>query len=299
MAVYDCFTFFNELDLLKIRLEQYHKIVDKFVIVECAFTQKGEKKEFNFEKNKTLFSEFIDKIIYIKVESVPAYKKTKDDVDWSIENFQRNAILRGLADCTDDDLIIISDLDEFIKPSVLKNLSEQPVIPCNNSYGNAKDYIKQFAELLLHSKKLLHKKNARTYLDYMPIAVEQEPHPFFMNAKEDFKWYGTVITKYKNLCLPQNLRDRRNCLPYIQNAGYHFSYMGGAGNIVKKLQAITEGGKLKLPDSETVEEFVENCLKSGIDIWNPQNRFYKVSIDEIELSDMENIRNEYPQFFLK
>lgn len=297
--IYDCFTFFNELDLLKIRLKQYYNLVDKFVIVECAFTQKGEKKEFNFEKNKTLFSEFIDKIIYIKVESVPAYKKTKDDVDWSIENFQRNAILRGLADCTDDDIIIISDLDEFIKPSILKNLTEQSVIPCNNSCGNAKSHIKQFAELLLHSKKLLYKKNAGTYLDYMPIALEQEPHPFFMNAKENFKWYGTVITKYKNLCLPQNLRDRRNCLPYIQNAGYHFSYMGGAGNIVKKLRAITEGGKLKLPDSETVEEYVENCLKNGIDIWNPQNRFYKVSIDEMELSDMENIRNGYPKFFME
>lgn len=74
---------------------------------------------------------------------------------------------------------------------------------------------------------------------------------------------------------------------------------GGAENVVKKLEAITEGGKLKLPCSETVEEYVENCLKNGIDIWNPQNRFYKVSIDEMELSDMENIRNEYPKFFME
>ncbi len=299
MAIYDCFTFFNELDLLKIRLEQYYNLVDKFVIVECAVTHKGDKKEFNFEKNSSLFSDYDDKIIYVKVESVPDYRKTKDGLEWSIEIFQRNAILRGLTDCTDDDIIIISDLDEFIKPSVLRDLTEQPVIPCNNAYGNVKSHIKQFIELSLHSKKLLYKRNFDTYLDYMPIAAEQEPHPFFINAKEDFKWYGTVITKYKNLCLPQNLRDRRNCLPYIQNAGYHFSYMGGAENVVKKLKAITEGGKLKLPCSETVEEYVENCLKNGIDIWNPQNRFYKVSIDEMELSDMENIRNEYPKFFME
>lgn len=135
MAIYDCFTFFNELDLLKIRLEQYYNLVDKFVIVECAVTQKDDKKEFNFEKNSSLFSDYDDKIIYVKVETVPDYRKTKDGVEWSIENFQRNAILRGLTDCTDDDIIIISDLDEFIKPSVLRNLTEQQVIPLNNAYG--------------------------------------------------------------------------------------------------------------------------------------------------------------------
>lgn len=36
--VYDVFTFFNELDLLELRLEMLNDYVDKFVIVECVET---------------------------------------------------------------------------------------------------------------------------------------------------------------------------------------------------------------------------------------------------------------------
>ena len=36
--IYDCFQFFNELDILKIRLEVMNPIVDKFVISEATET---------------------------------------------------------------------------------------------------------------------------------------------------------------------------------------------------------------------------------------------------------------------
>lgn len=44
MKIYDCFMFFNELDLLEIRLNIFKDKVDKFVIVEQNTTHQGQKK---------------------------------------------------------------------------------------------------------------------------------------------------------------------------------------------------------------------------------------------------------------
>ena len=43
--IYDCFAFFNELDLLEIRLNALDEVVDRFVLVEATRTfQKKEKQ---------------------------------------------------------------------------------------------------------------------------------------------------------------------------------------------------------------------------------------------------------------
>ena len=40
--IYDCFSFFNELDLLEIRLNVLKDVVDKFMLVEATKTHMGE-----------------------------------------------------------------------------------------------------------------------------------------------------------------------------------------------------------------------------------------------------------------
>lgn len=297
MAIYDCFPFFNEIELLKIRLNQYYNIVDKFVIVECAYTQQGNKKDFNFEKNKQEFSNYLDKIIYIKIEELPNSSKIINKLDWFIENFQRNAILQGLYNCTDDDLIIISDLDEFIKPDILKNLNKQKIIKINKENG-FKQIIKQLLEILIKKRQLVHSSLFSDFIEYMPIVFQQEPHPFFMNVKENFNWYGSIICKYKNLTLPQQLRNKNLSIPYIKNGGYHFSYLGGKQAILKKLTSIIEGQTFIVPKKEmNIEQYVSYCLESGIDIWNPKNKFYMIDEKNIKLSDILKIKEKYPYFF--
>jgi len=114
-VVYDCFTFFNELDLLDLRLNVLNDVVDKFVIVEATKTQQGNPKELFFNNNKHLFSKFIDKIIHVIVTDMP------EPNGWNIENFQRNCILRGLTSAQPDDRILISDVDEIPNPIAVKN----------------------------------------------------------------------------------------------------------------------------------------------------------------------------------
>jgi len=50
MAVYDCFPFFNENDLLELRLNQHWNYVDKFIITEAGGTNTGKVgKELNLK----------------------------------------------------------------------------------------------------------------------------------------------------------------------------------------------------------------------------------------------------------
>ena len=124
MKIYDGFTFFNELDLLEIRLNVLNDVVDYFILVEGSKTFKGEDKPFIFDENKARFAPFLHKIIHIKVVDYPEVDLTQDDnitLAWAYENFQRNAIDRGLTDAAQDDVIIISDVDEMSCAGLQRN----------------------------------------------------------------------------------------------------------------------------------------------------------------------------------
>lgn len=106
--IVDCFTFYNEIDMLKRRLRYLDSVVDKFVLVESTVTHRGEPKELYYEKHKQEFSKWSDKIVHVVVRDNP-----EDENPWSRENFQRNCITRGLVDVPDDALIMVSDVDEI------------------------------------------------------------------------------------------------------------------------------------------------------------------------------------------
>ena len=114
--VYDCFQFFNELDILKIRLNVLHSVVDKFVISEATTTFSGIPKPLYFEENREMFREFEDKIIHVVVEDTPEGNTHVRDT------FQKNAVGRGLKNCKPDDIIIFSDLDEIPNPEKIKEI---------------------------------------------------------------------------------------------------------------------------------------------------------------------------------
>ena len=116
MKIYDCFCFSGEVNLLNLRLKLYEKIVDYFVIVESSVDFRGKKKSTIIDSN---FLKKNPKIIYV-------YLSEKDfilDDAWHREIVSRNAIRRGLDNAKDDDLIIISDIDEIISPSKFPNIA--------------------------------------------------------------------------------------------------------------------------------------------------------------------------------
>ena len=112
MAIYDCFQFFNEEHILDLRLNILNEFVDFFVMVESTTDHQGNSKKLNFDLKK--FRKFDNKIIYIVVDDTSqAIKKPHIGGESLVEQHQRNSLMKGLKDCHDNDLIILSDVDEI------------------------------------------------------------------------------------------------------------------------------------------------------------------------------------------
>ena len=118
--IYDCVPFFNELDILKLRMQIMAPYVDFFVIEEASVTFSGEPKRMIFAENRQLFAEFEEKIRYVAVENSPLEGVTTHERD----KFQKNQLIRGLSDCRPEDIIIFSDVDEIPNPKTLVRLIE-------------------------------------------------------------------------------------------------------------------------------------------------------------------------------
>ena len=227
MKIYDCFMYFDEEVVADVRLHTLNEFVDYFVIVESKFTHKGDPRKLKFNHQK--FEKFKDKIIYIVDEEI--YSQTEEikpedsEDEKSIksifnaayrENGQRNLIAKGLKEANDDDLILISDVDEIPKLSSLnfKNLNEKII--------------------LFQQDMFYYKFNLR-----LPNLI----------------WTGTKACKKKNLISPQwlrNIKDRKysffridtffsktkyTSVKIINNGGWHFSYIKTPKEIELKLRS--------------------------------------------------------------
>jgi beta-1,4-mannosyl-glycoprotein beta-1,4-N-acetylglucosaminyltransferase len=129
MNIIDSFTFYNEMTLLKYRINVLYDIVDYFIIVESTHTFMGNPKKLYFKENKDNFKKFEDKIIHIVVDDFPHKQPNiniKKNEQWINENYQRKQIERGIEkiDIGPKDIIIVSDLDEIPNPNILTNIKK-------------------------------------------------------------------------------------------------------------------------------------------------------------------------------
>ena len=203
--IYDCFIFFNELEVLQIRLEELYDQVDHFVIVESQETHRGARKKLNFLANQQMFKKYLDKIVYVPVERIKASKSPKS---WTRENFQRNQIMRGLANCKKEDIILISDLDEM----------------------PARADIPRLIDRLLECKVPLLFCGHKTYR-------------YFLNRWDapNTPWAGTAVMTYGFLKKhsPQYVRRRKDWkdFPLVQS-GWHLTTMGGCQKVIEKYESV-------------------------------------------------------------
>jgi len=227
MKIYDCFMYFDEEVVVDVRLHALNEFVDYFVIVESSFTHKGDSRELKFNHKK--FEKFKDKIIYIVDEQIYSQTeeiKTEDNEGEKSrksifnaayrENGQRNLIVKGLEEANDEDLILISDVDEIPKLSGLnfKNVNEKIIL---------------FKQDMFYYKFNLH----------LPNLI----------------WTGTKGCKKKNLVNPQwlrNIKDRKysffridtffsktkyTSIKIISDGGWHFSNIKTPKEIEHKLKS--------------------------------------------------------------
>jgi hypothetical protein len=108
MKIIDGFLFNGEFEILKLRLECMAPYIDEFLIVECDKTFSGVSKPALLRDRLDEYSKFVSKIRYCHVTEIPLSGDA-----WVLEHYLRDQI-RVLADAEDNDLVIISDVDEIL-----------------------------------------------------------------------------------------------------------------------------------------------------------------------------------------
>ncbi len=216
--IYDCFTFFNELDLLELRLNILNEVVDKFVIVEGTKTFTGNDKPLNFKENENRYEKFKDKIIYIVFDDYP-----ENDNPWIYESLQRNAIAKGLKNCNDNDIILISDLDEIISPDAIKE---------GIKTIDTGTPIKKFVQY-----------NMNYYMNVIKCNQPLWFHPEMCSYKNFKNCLDNIDYNYNEFCPKEvnsgttanKIRMYVEC-DLIPHGGWHFSFLGGADKILYKYE---------------------------------------------------------------
>jgi beta-1,4-mannosyl-glycoprotein beta-1,4-N-acetylglucosaminyltransferase len=261
MKVYDSFLFFNELDLLEIRLNLLDPIVDYFIISESNLTFSGKPKPFHFLENSERFKPFLAKIIHQKIEDNPVdfyslkpktgvlnlddlcYNKIiywmndatnfpKDMNHWVRDFYQRECLHRTYVNCHDEDVIIFSDVDEIPNPETVRKI------------------LKKFPNQEIYT-------------------LRQAEFNYYLNAFKKYNWRGPRITQHKTL-KNLSLNKIRTILPGdittvptidIEDGGWHFTSLGNTAKVIEKIES---WGHQEY-NTDEVKKRVEENIKNGKD----------------------------------
>lgn len=225
MKVIDCFPFFNETEVLRLRLDLLWDIVDHFVISEANITHSGLPKEFNFEKFLEINPQYSRKCTVIRVifevpvagfGQIERFDPTHEA--WRVERKQREALRSGIdaVMTSDDDLIFVSDVDEIWSPQVIHHNSFDPM----GVYG-------------------LEQKLHYLYLNLVGVGDRVKRWSAAFCFKANF--YRTFISSGKVSLsrLRQGHNSNRFLTASIKSAGWHFSFLGGAEKVIEKISAFS------------------------------------------------------------
>jgi beta-1,4-mannosyl-glycoprotein beta-1,4-N-acetylglucosaminyltransferase len=292
MKVYDCFTFFNEFELLELRLNLLNNMVDYFVLVEANKTFKNKSKEFYFENNKDRFAKYLHKIIHIKVDDMPDCDLNDPKDKWKSQYYQRDCIARGLQNIDPEDIVLISDIDEIPNPNIIELLNHNK---CSVIFKTRNRVQLDLIQVLKLFPQSMFKNHGMRLLDRTPLALEHTLFWYFVNCRSKGKWAGTIITKAKCLSTPQKLRKRREKYPRIQYNGWHFSYLGGVDRILLKINSITE------PKANAYSaDHIKKCITNGINIYGRKGEEYEyefINFADISPEQMKVLVQKYPYLY--
>jgi hypothetical protein len=115
-VIVDGFIFYNETDILRMRLEELYPVVDKFVIVQAHKTFRGQDKPLYLSFDDEWLAPYRDKLVLCTID-FPDHLTDP----WGRETYQRNFIWDAMQDWVEpSDIIIISDVDEIPRRSIVE-----------------------------------------------------------------------------------------------------------------------------------------------------------------------------------
>jgi len=268
MKVIDVFPFFNELDILEIRLNVLNPYVDFFILSEATKTFSGLEKPLYYQENKERFDKFNHKIIHNIVEDTtsPELHPYQRDV------FQKDNIKQVvLENISDNDIIIWSDVDEVPNPEAIAELE---------SYFE-QDAIFHFAQ-----------ENCMGYLNLVEVGGIIRAMTTDWDYDDRPRWLGTkifgksILEKYTLSELRSKQENEKNYR--IFPGGWHWSYVGSEGlsveeRVLKKIECAAH--------SELNNDQIKQNVSRVKDNKDPLGRDYAIY-------QTVPIDNSYPQYIL-
>lgn len=280
MKVFDSFIFFNELELLELRLNILNDVVDYFVLTESPFTVSGNEKPLYYQENKDRFGKFNDKIVHNITENIPNdysdylvkkqfhtdYRSTDDSGNRYIDlpiRFQRAVYNRecsayGLVKggAKDEDLILTSDADEIINPYILQSL---------NWFDSTNNYV-----------------------------CCQRAFYFKLNYLYQENWKGTRLCTFEHLknTTVDRLRTDWHKAHMIEDGGWHWSFFGDADNYLLKI-ASYEHTENNIPQ---ITNNIEEKIEKGLDPLGRSNILTTVPLDDSFPEYILNNQDKYMEF---
>lgn len=246
MAVYDCFPFFNELELLEIRLNELDAVVDQFVLIEATRTHQKKPKSLVYNENKERFKRFHSKINHIILDKYPTFfTKFRPVKNWHYEKHQREMLKLGLNELQDNDRVIISDLDEIPSAdAVSRGLNEDlPII-----------FEQRFYSYYLN--------NLCTFFDTGGQSlVAQRTIDNIGFWRGSVMVTGHVMKELKSANKVRRLRDvGDDSVKVLLDAGWHFTSVGEVERIITKLESFAhaEFNKDELKKKDRIEKLITN-----------------------------------------
>jgi beta-1,4-mannosyl-glycoprotein beta-1,4-N-acetylglucosaminyltransferase len=267
--IYDCFPFFNELDLLEIRLHEHTKFADKFIITEANKTHSGIIKPFLFEQNIKRYKQFKDKIIYLKLiyddnNLPPTNLRQGHDLTCRRDDLQKDFPRHYLhsINLKDDDIIVNSDLDEIVDAQkieqIIKLLDNHSIIKCLQ-------------------KTLVYKFN---------ILLQDYDVTGFDGPKIS-KW--NYMKRYNWTDLRLHLGEEQ----YPVKCGWHFTYIGeNARSVLIKLKSYSHWNDFANVKTE------EDAINALVEMLNINFKKSTVTIDETFPCYLRNNIDKFRKFIL-
>jgi beta-1,4-mannosyl-glycoprotein beta-1,4-N-acetylglucosaminyltransferase len=277
--IYEIFMMNDELDLLEIKLEELYDFVDKFILIESTHTHSNLPKPLWYTENQKRFTPFKDKVINFVCNfnqtdlynnHYEKYKKLKDINDiWFREHFQRDfAIISGQINFNDDDIIIVSDLDEIVDKHRLRQHIDEIGIE-----------------------------------DIIRLSMKHHVYSFNLRIPAPTIWRHTYAAKYKYLKrfdgMISYIRDSYKFYTpeyheiMVNDMGWHFSYLMTPQNIVhNKFKSFAHA------DDTFIKDFTVNAVEENI-----QNlMFFGNKLEETPLEELpETVKKyyRYSKYFYK
>ena len=251
MKIYDCFTFFNEFELLELRLRELYNHVDYFVLVEANRTFQNQQKPFYYQDHAERVKKWADKIIHVAVQDMP-----QDTDAWGRERYQRDSIAQGIAAADPLDIIMIGDVDEIPRPGTVQRLRTSP--------GSVWGF-----RMPLFNFKYNYMMVTQDLYTVWSGAVRKQ----VLSSAEDFRRMRHVLHGFA-------LNHSDGNLEIVEHAGWHFTYLGTEDFARSKIQSFahSETNKPEILDQLDIEDSIRKG--TGIIRTNHDYLFAPVTVDD-------------------